>query len=254
MTKIKEMWNEMKEKRFDKRIKKLKKQAFHYIQENENLERHIAELQGNNTVVKRETTKKNDGEVKKRKKGNKPVKKPNNKKIIQKQSKSDLDSKQDFENETKESEENKKLERLIEPLLENKSELSKQQDDSINAEISLAFIDFRDNSTIKETKVCTNDETGNDPKEKIIYDVRPDRLGPEDMQPSITMGKNAKTKVCYKCGLNGHIAHNCKTGKINTKQKNKIAKRCNFCRKRGHIKRNCPSRQRCWKWMEERSV
>ena len=133
--------------------------------------------------------------------------------------------------------ENEKLERLIGPLSENKSELSKQQEDSTTAEINLAFMDSRDNSTIKETKVGTNDEAGNDSKEKIIYNVKPDRFGPADMQLSMTMGKHAKNKVCYRCGSNGHIPHICKMGKINTKQKNKIAKRCNFCRKRGHIKK-----------------
>ena len=103
---MKKLWNEMKEKRFDERIKKLEKQALHYIQENENLERHIADLQGSNTVAIMETTKKNDDEVKKTKKGTKSVEKPNNKKISQKQSKSDIDSKHDSEFETKESDEN----------------------------------------------------------------------------------------------------------------------------------------------------
>jgi len=149
---------------------------------------------------------------------------------------------------------NEKLERQIASLPENISEFSKQQDGSKTAEISLVLADSKGNSAMKKSKTYATDKTGNDPKEKIVYNVRPDRLGPKDMQPSITMDKNAKTKVIYKCGLNGHIAHNCKTGKINTKQKNKIAKRCNFCRKRGHIKRNCLARQRCWEWMEGRSV
>jgi len=103
---MKKLWNEMKERRFDERIKKLEKQALHYIQENENLERHIADLQGSNTVAIMETTKENDDEVKKTKKGTKSVEKPNNKKISLKQSKSDRDSKKDSESETKESDEN----------------------------------------------------------------------------------------------------------------------------------------------------
>jgi len=103
---MKKLWNEMKERRFDERIKKLEKQALHYIQENENLERHIADLQGSNTVAIMETTKKNDDKVKKTKKGTKSVEKPNNKKISLKQSKSDRDSKNDSESETKESDEN----------------------------------------------------------------------------------------------------------------------------------------------------
>jgi len=103
---MKKLWNAMKEERFDERIKKLEKQALHYIQENENLERHIADLQGSNTVEIMETTKKNDDEDKKTKKGTKPAEKPNNKKISQKQSKSDIVSKHDSESETKESDEN----------------------------------------------------------------------------------------------------------------------------------------------------
>jgi len=42
---MKKAWNAMKEKRFDKRTKKLEKQALQYIQRNEKLERQIAESQ-----------------------------------------------------------------------------------------------------------------------------------------------------------------------------------------------------------------
>jgi len=100
------MWNVIKEKRFDERIKKLEKQALHYIQENENLEQHIADLQGSNTVEIMEITKKNDDGDKKTQKGTKPEEKPNNKKISQKQSKSDIVFKHDSESETKESYDN----------------------------------------------------------------------------------------------------------------------------------------------------
>jgi len=150
--------------------------------------------------------------------------------------------------------ENAKLERQIESLTGKEFELSKQQDGSKTAEASLVLKDSKGNSAVKESKTYATDKTENDPKGRVVYNIRPDRLGPEDIQPSITMCKNAKTKGCYKCGLNGHIDHNFKTGKRNAKQKNNIAKRCNFCRKRGHIKRNCLARQRCWEWMEERSV
>ena len=103
---MKKLWNAMKEERFDKRIKELEKQALHYIQENENLERQIADLQGSNTVEIMETTKKNDDEDKKTKKGTKLEEKSNDKKISQKQSKKDIVSKHDSESETKESDEN----------------------------------------------------------------------------------------------------------------------------------------------------
>jgi len=42
---MKRAWNAMKEKRFDKRTKKLEKQALQYIQRNEKLEQQIAESQ-----------------------------------------------------------------------------------------------------------------------------------------------------------------------------------------------------------------
>jgi len=100
---------------------------------------------------------------------------------------------------------------------------------------------------------------------KIWEDMRINKATEENVMANLTKIKdsdtsdetiegNKRNKICYKCGLNGHIAHNCKTGKIIVKQKNRIAKRCNFCRKRGHIKRNCPSRQKYWKWLEERSA
>jgi len=97
----------MKEERFDERIKKLEKQALHYIQENENLERHITDLQGSNTEEIMKITKKNDDEDKKIKKDTKPAEKFNNKRISQKQSKRDIVSKYDSESETKGSDENK---------------------------------------------------------------------------------------------------------------------------------------------------
>jgi len=42
------LWKAMKEKRRDKNIKKLGKEGLHYVQENEKLERHIANLRGGN--------------------------------------------------------------------------------------------------------------------------------------------------------------------------------------------------------------
>ena len=100
---------------------------------------------------------------------------------------------------------------------------------------------------------------------KIWEDMRINKATEENVMANLTKIKdsdtsdetiegNKRNKICYKCGLNGHIAHNCKTGKIIVKQKNRIVKRCNFCRKRGHIMRNCPSRQKYWKWLEERSA
>ena len=102
---MKKLWNEMKEKRFDERIKKLEKQALHYIQENENLERHIADLQGSNKVAIMETTKKNDDEVKETKKGTKSMEKHINKKTSQKQNKSYIGSEHDSKFKTNESDE-----------------------------------------------------------------------------------------------------------------------------------------------------
>jgi len=40
------LWKAMKKKRKDERMKELEERALHHIQENENLERHIANLQG----------------------------------------------------------------------------------------------------------------------------------------------------------------------------------------------------------------
>jgi len=149
---------------------------------------------------------------------------------------------------------NEKLERQIVEVQENASGFSKQQERPKTAEAVPILANPKSHSETKKSKKYANDKTGHDQEEKIVYNVRPDRLGQEDMKPSITMSKDTKTKVCYKCGLKGHIAHNCKTGKMNTRQRNKIAKRCNFCRKRGHIKKNCPIKQTCWNWMEGRSV
>jgi len=103
---MKKAWNEMKERRFDKRTEKLKNQALQYIQENENLERHIAELQGSNTAEIMEPTRKNDDENKKTKNCTEPPEKSNNKEISQRESKSEIASKHDSKSETKESDEN----------------------------------------------------------------------------------------------------------------------------------------------------
>jgi len=97
----------MKEKRFDERTRKLEKQALRYIQENENLERHITELQGSNTA-ELEPTRKNDDENKKTQNCTELPEKFNNKEIIQRESKSEIASKHDSKSETKESDENGK--------------------------------------------------------------------------------------------------------------------------------------------------
>ena len=66
-----------------------------------------------------------------------------------------------------------------------------------------------------------------------------------------TIRKNIKIKVCYKCGLRGHIAHNCKTENMNPRQGNKITKRCHFCRKRGHLQKDCLSKHMLRKWLRD---
>jgi len=78
--KMKKAWNIMKEKRFDERTKQLEKQALQYIQENENLERRIAELQGSNTAEIMESTRKNNDENKQTQNCIESPEKSNNKK------------------------------------------------------------------------------------------------------------------------------------------------------------------------------
>jgi len=150
----------------------------------------------------------------------------------------------------------KKLEkeviRLREEILKDTSKILDQEDNLKTAEAIPIPADLKSHSVTKKSE--KNDKHGHEQAEKSVNIVRPGRLGQEDKKTSLTLKKDTKAKVCYKCGLKGHIAHNCKTGKMNTRQRNKIAKRCNFCRKRGHIKKNCPIKQTCWNWMEGRSV
>jgi len=69
---MKKAWNAMKEKRFDKRTKKLEKQALQYIQKNEKLERQIAESQGSKIIKTVVQKKKKGDENKEKRDDNKP--------------------------------------------------------------------------------------------------------------------------------------------------------------------------------------
>jgi len=148
----------------------------------------------------------------------------------------------------------KKLEKEAIRLREDILKLPDQEGNLKTAEAIPILANLKSHSVTKKSEKYANDKTGHDQEEKFVNTVRPDRLGQEDIKSSITMRKDTKTKVCYKFGLRGHIAHNCKTENMNPRQENKVTKRCHFCRKRGHIKRNCPIKQKCWNWMKGGSV
>jgi len=88
---MKKRWNKIKEERRDDRIKKLEKQALHYIQENERLKQHIDDLQGSNKEELLKMTKKKDDE---------------DKKISQKQGKKNTTYQHDSDSKIKESDKN----------------------------------------------------------------------------------------------------------------------------------------------------
>jgi len=88
---MKKRWNKIKEERRDDRIKKLEKQALHYIQESENLKQLIDDLQGSNKEEKLKIIKKEDDE---------------DKKVSQKQGKKHITYQLDSDSKTKESDKN----------------------------------------------------------------------------------------------------------------------------------------------------
>ena len=57
------LWEAMKEKRRDERMKELEEKALHYIQENEKLERHITNLPGENTLKEEKASEQLENEA-----------------------------------------------------------------------------------------------------------------------------------------------------------------------------------------------
>ena len=105
---MKKMWSTTKDKMFDWKTNRAHKEALKYIQKNEKLEQHIAELQGSYTAEIMEPTIKNDDKSQKKEIHNEPpvaLKEEEN-------SRSKDKSEKTFDNETnaeiKELNENKK--------------------------------------------------------------------------------------------------------------------------------------------------
>jgi len=121
--------------------------------------------------------------------------------------------------------ENKKLKRLIEPLLGNKSELSKQQENSETTEIIKDSVD-KENYTEVKKKIKKKSNKGNghghNRGEKSPKKTRPDI--PERDQSTYSIKKRPAKRS---------------------------RKRCHFCRKRGHLQKNCLNKRALRRWLRD---
>ena len=106
---MKKAWNAMKEKRFDKRTKKLEKQALQYIQKNEKLERQIAESQGSKITKTMEPKTKKEDENKKKRDYNEPPVDLDKGKRSQRDEKSEEHTDKELNDDTRELEEDENI-------------------------------------------------------------------------------------------------------------------------------------------------
>jgi len=106
---MKKAWNAMKEKRFDRRTKKLEKQALRYMQKNEKLERHIAESQGDKITKTIVPKKKKENENKKKRVYNEPPVGLDKGKSSQSDEKSEEHTDKELNDDTRELEEDEKI-------------------------------------------------------------------------------------------------------------------------------------------------
>jgi len=121
--------------------------------------------------------------------------------------------------------ENEKLERLIEPLLENKSELSKQQENSETTETITDSVDKEYYTEVKKkTKKKLNkcNGHGHNRGEESPKKIRPDILEQDQS-----------------------------TYSVNERPVKRSRKRCHFCRKRGHLQKDCLSKRVLRRWLRD---
>jgi len=106
---MKKAWNAMKEKRFDKKTKKLEKQAFQYIQRNEKLGRQIAESQGSKINKTRVLETKKEDENKRQRVHNEPSVGLNKRRNSQNDENSKEHTGKELNEDTRELEEDEKI-------------------------------------------------------------------------------------------------------------------------------------------------
>ena len=274
------LWKTMKEKRRDKKTKELGEKALRYIQENENLERHIVNLQGSNTEEMREAKRKNiETETAKNQEQleNTVTRKERNTAgdVLQEgNTLQEEKASEQLENEARqlmtyitpytllpgqetqwyhiitervETIQNKSVTEILSALLPHivrHPEIEKRLRQQLKKSQKETF-----NGTIwqclkKIMKKYISPEGVPARKQHLAHVIKAKELTntSRDNDDSLLISSNVA------------IASSTNSPEAIRKADRLIKKRCHFCRKRGHIRKNCPIKPKCWNWMKQSSA
>jgi len=273
---MKKPWNARKEKRKDKRIKKLGEEGLHYIQEIENLEEQIANLQEDNTEEIKKSIKTGSAEDQgqpqdtvTREECNAEGDALQEKNTLKKEKASEQlenearqlmnyvtpytllpgQEKQWYQIITKrvESIQDKSVAEILSALLPHivrhpeiekrlRQQLKKSQKETFNGTIRQCLK--------KIMKKYISPEGVPARKQHLAHVIKAKELTStsKDNDDSLLISSNVA------------ITSSTNSPESIRKADRLIKKRCHFCRKRGHIRKNCPIKPKCWNWMKQSSA
>jgi len=266
LIKMRKMFKAMKEKRRDKRTKKLEEKGLHYIQENEKLGRYIADLQGGNTVEMREEKKKNikTGYVKNRGQLEDTV--------IREECNAEGDALQEENTLTKEKEseqlenEARQLMNYVTPytLLPGQEKqwykiiterVKTIQDKSVTEILSALVphivyhpeIEKRLRKQLEKSKKESFDNT----IEQCLKKITKGYTSQQGLNQDVTNFEKSKELTSASRNNNNSLLISANATIVDRREspdparkvKKTIRKRCHCCKKRGHLMKNCPIRK-----------
>ena len=272
---MKEWWNARKEKRKEKEIKNLGEKGLHYIREIEKLERHMANVQGDNAEEMMKNTKTGSAENQGQPQDTVTREKYDSESdTLQEENtlKKEKASAQ-YRNEARqlmtyvtpytllpgqekqwykiiiervESIQDKSVTEILAALLPHityhseiekrvRKQLEKSKKESFNKTIVQCLKKIMKEYISQEELLAQNKDLANSEKSKG------DTSTSRDNDNSSLISSNFA------------IASNTSLPESIRKADRPIKKRCHFCKKRGHIRKNCPIKSKCWNWMKQSS-
>ena len=270
------LWEAMKEKRRDERMKELEEKALHYIQENEKLERQIANLLEDNKEEMMKNTKTGSAEDQgqpqdtvTRDKCNAESDTLQEENTLRKEKASAQlknearqlmtyvtpytllpgQEKQWYKIITERVEviQDKSVAEILSALLPHvvrhpeiekrlRQQLKKSQKETFNGTIWQCLEKIMKGYTSQEELLAQNKDLANSERLNEITSTSRDN----DNSPLISSNFASTSSTNLPESIR--------------KADRPIKKRCHFCKKRGHIRKNCPIKLKCWNWMKQSSA
>ena len=225
------LWKEMKEKRKDKRIKKVGEKGLHYLQENENLERHIANLQGENTLKEKKASEQLENEARQ----------------LYMLLPGQETQWYHIITERVETIQNKSVTEILSALLPHivqhpeiekrlRKQLKKSQEKTFDGTIKQCLNKIMKGYKSPEGLPARKQNLANFEKAKELTSTS------RDNDNSLLISGNVA------------IASDTNSPESIRKTDRPIKKRCHFCKKKGHIIKNCPKKKMCKEWLKNNKM